>query len=118
MARRPSKDGKYRYELVLDPQSDADLVQLLEGNKEHGTSYTITLKACMRGQLMPLIQQGLSSDDSSTSQPVPQPDIVKNAIKTPSASASKPIKKQTASSKLDPSAVARLLNGNDIKKFG
>lgn len=118
MARRPSKDGKYRYELVLDPQSDADLVQLLEGNKEHGTSYTITLKACMRGQLMPLIQQSLRVDDASNMHLDQQSSIVKNAIEAPSAPAPKPVSNDTVPSKLDPNAVARLLNGNDIKKFG
>lgn len=116
MSRRPSKDGKFRYELVLDPQSDADLVQLLEGNKEQGTSYTITLKACMRGQLLPLIQQSLANEPTaavSNSQPAPEPAPVSSA---PASASARPYK-QTAARSLDPADVAKLLNPNDIRRF-
>ena len=116
MSRRPSKDGKFRYELVLDPQSDADLVQLLEGNKEQGTSYTITLKAWMRGQLLPLIQQSLANEPTPPtprSQPEPEPTP---ATPAPASASAHPYK-QTAAQPLDPADVAKLLNPNDIRHF-
>lgn len=117
MARRPSKDGKYRYELVLDPQSDADLVQLLEGNKDHGTSYTITMKACMRGQLMPLIQQSLAHDGRQSASAATQPSLVANGMRSAAPSVVKTATPTSAGTALDPSAVAKLLGGDDIKQF-
>ena len=118
MSRRPSKDGKFRYELVLDPQSDADLVQLLEGNKEQGTSYTITLKACMRGQLLPLIQQSLANEPTPpTPRSQPEPKLEPTpALSTPASASARPYK-QTAAQSLDPADVAKLLNPNDIRHF-